>query len=98
MRYRHNRHNRFISFIAYAFMAILGSAWLLCGAFVLKTTEAPTHAMPAWLWNLTFTCMMFVGLCLLVHSIFRCLDELFFQPDDRRRITGRRYHVTRRSY
>lgn len=71
------------------------------GGFVLTKLEQPV-GMPTWVWNLSFTLMMFIGLVGMIYFLFMSLDEIFFAPNDRRRITGTRnapktYKVTWRS-
>lgn len=80
--------NRLCHFIAYAIFAVAGAGTCAAGATVL-TLDVP-HNMPVWLWNLTFTLMMFVGLVLFVYSVLRCCDEAFLDRSNPRRITGKR--------
>lgn len=90
--------SRLTHFISFALLAVLGAVYTATGGFVLKTSPVPVHVMPAWLWNLTFTSMMLVGIILFTYSVLRCCDEAFLKPTDRRRITGQRqYKITRKS-
>lgn len=80
--------SRLLHFIFGAVICIFG--WAFMAAAYLALQHGVPDPMPVWLWNLCFTSMLLAGLIAMVYGTFKACDELFYQPWNSRRITGRR--------
>jgi hypothetical protein len=88
---------RFIHFTIALCGTIAGALIAATSGYVLANFTPSPDVIPLWLWNLTFTTMMLMGIIVFGYCMFSALDELFLKEDDTRRITGKRTCcVTRR--